>query len=90
MGMRSNSKQVISYNTRSIDVQPKYGIGIWNISYTTDANKATNYKYLWILKYIALKNFKNRYPKELRKFINFENIVLMFGSMSGMFGGLFR
>ena len=86
--MKSNLKQVISYNTGNKDTV-KYGIGIWNLSFTADPNKAMNYKYKWPFKYIALKNFKKKYPKELRKYIGFENIVLMFGKMTGNFGGLF-
>ena len=84
--MKSKTKQVISYNTNDTRTT-KYGIGVFNIRFTNDANKAMNYSHLWGLKYIALRNFKNKYPEELRGFIGFQNLILFYGSMSGMFGG---
>jgi hypothetical protein len=87
--MNSKTKQVISYNTNDTRTT-KYGIGVFNIRFTNDVNKAMNYSHLWGFKYIALRNFKNKYPEELHGFIGFQNLLLLSGKMDGMFGGLVK
>jgi len=64
------TKQFIMYDD-------KYGRGIFNVSFTNNVDKAMNYSNLWILKNIALRNFKKLFPKEIQQFVSFKKYIIV-------------